>query len=226
MRKAGPGDRGAKRASRGRGGRPRGKPLSPIERAQRRAAALKHGEYAQTALGQALPPCKPATCPNNGTGTCDLKKAVEQSGGGLSACLVALGHDPTRLAYLEALRTGDLQGLQELTATSLAAQALLGHTELAKLLAEGLVIDLPLIGRTEDGGTEIIGHRPAENPRAANAFRLLHQIGHTAADQVLTPKSRGEKTRDEGIGRAGHAAWVHQMRNHLLAPDDDGDPDV
>jgi hypothetical protein len=222
MRKGG----GKKLTGRGprRGGRPRGKPLSPVERAQRRAAALKHGEYAQTALGQALPPCKPATCLNGGTGTCDLKKAVEQSGGGLSACLVSLGHETTLHAYLEALRTGGLQGLQELTAASLAGQAILGHAELAKLLTEGLVIDQPIVGRTEDGGTAVLGHRPAENPRAANTFRLLQQLGHTAADQVLTPKSRGEKNRDEGLGRAGHAAWVAQMRTNLLTPGED-DPD-
>jgi hypothetical protein len=68
----------------GKGGRPKGKPLSPKERAQRRAAAVKTGEYATTALGQALPPCKPAGCPNNGTGTCDVKTAVESRGAGLS----------------------------------------------------------------------------------------------------------------------------------------------
>ena len=37
-----------------KGGRPKGKPLSAKERAQRRAAAVKTGEYASTALGQAL----------------------------------------------------------------------------------------------------------------------------------------------------------------------------
>jgi|GEM_PF-1244254 len=207
---------------RSRGGRPRG-PCSAKELAQRRAAPVKTGEHAQTALGQALPPCKPRTCPNDGTGTCDVKKAVEARGGALSACLVALGGGRELDAYLNALRTGDVKGLEELTATSLAAQAVLGQSELAILLGEGFVTEQPLVGRTEDGGTEIIGYRPVENPRAANTLRLLQQIGHTAADQVLTPKSRGEKRRDEGLGRAGQAAWVAQMRHQLAASEEETD---
>src|SRR5215217_8358306 len=81
----------SQREHNGKGGRPKGKPLSAKERAQRRAAAVKTGEYATTALAQALPPCKPAVCPNGGTGTCDVKRAVEAQGGGLSACLASLG---------------------------------------------------------------------------------------------------------------------------------------
>ena len=59
-------------------GRPKGKPMSAKERAQRRAAAVKTGQYATTALGQALPPCKPAVCPNDSKGTCEVKQAVER----------------------------------------------------------------------------------------------------------------------------------------------------
>jgi hypothetical protein len=29
---------------------------------------MKTGEHSNTALGQALPPCKPVVCPNEGTG--------------------------------------------------------------------------------------------------------------------------------------------------------------
>ena len=56
------------------GGRPKGKPLSAKERAQRRAAAVKTGEHATTALGQALPPRKPAIYPNEGTGSPSRKR--------------------------------------------------------------------------------------------------------------------------------------------------------
>jgi hypothetical protein len=63
-----------------------------------------------TALGKALPRCKPAVCPNDGTGTCDVKRAVEARGGGLSACLVSLGHHEVMQAYLAAIQTGDLAG--------------------------------------------------------------------------------------------------------------------
>ena len=203
------------REPRGKGGRPKGKPLSAKERAQRRAAAVKTGEYATTALGQALPPCKPAVCPNKGTGTCDVKRAVESRGGGLSACLVSLGHHDVMQAYLAAIQTGDLKGLAELAATSMAGQLALAHGELSALMHEGLVVQVPIVGRNAEGDLEVVAERPVENPRAANTFQLLRQLGHTAADQAITPRSSGERESDQGLGLAGSAAWVSQMRKGL-----------
>ncbi len=204
-------------------GRPKGKPLSAKERAQRRAAAVKTGQYATTALGQALPPCKPAVCPNDGKGTCEVKQAVESRGGGLSACLVSLGHQDVMQAYLDAIRTGDLDGLAELAATSMAGQLALAQGELANLLQEGLVVNVPVVGRNADGDLEVIAERPTENPRAANTFQLLRQLGHTATDQAVTPKSSGERERDQGLGLAGRAAWVNQMRKGLAGAGEDSD---
>jgi hypothetical protein len=207
----------------GKGGRPKGKPLSAKERAQRRAAAVKTGEYATTALGQALPPCKPAVCPNDRKGTCDVKRAVESRGAGLSACLVSLGHHDIMEKYLTALQTGDINGLAELAATSMAGQLALAHGELAALMNEGLVVQVPIVGRNAEGELEVVAERPVENPRAANTFQLLRQLGHTAADQAITPKSSGERDRDKGLGLAGRAAWVNQMRRGLAGESEDGD---
>src|SRR6185436_4005097 len=137
--------RRSQREQKGQPGRPKGKPLSAKERAQRRAAAVKTGEHATTALGQALPPCKPAVCPNEGTGTCDVKRAVESRGAGLSACLVSLGHQDTMEKYLAAIERGDLNGLAELAATSLAGQLALAHGELSLLMHEGLVVQVPVV---------------------------------------------------------------------------------
>jgi hypothetical protein len=204
------------REHKGKGGRPKGKPLSAKERAQRRAAAVKTGQYASTALAQALPPCKPAVCPN-GTGTCDVKRAVEAQGGGLSACLVSLGQHDVMQKYLAAIQSGDLSGLAELAATSMAGQLALAHGELAVLMHEGLVVQVPIVGRNADGDLEVVAERPVENPRAANTFQLLRQLGHTAADQAITPKASGERERDHGLGLAGRAAWVSQMRRGLAA---------
>ncbi len=209
--------RRSQREHKGKGGRPKGKPLSAKERAQRRAAAVKTGEYATTALAQALPPCKPAVCPNGGTGTCDVKRAVEAQGGGLSACLVSLGQHEVMAKYLAAIQTGDLSGLAELAATSMAGQLALAHGELAVLMQEGLVAHVPVVARNADGDLEVVAERPIENPRAANTFQLLRQLGHTAADQAITPKSNGERERDHGLGLAGRAAWVQQMRRGLAA---------
>jgi hypothetical protein len=200
----------------GKGGRPKGKPLSAKERAQRRAAAVKTGEYATTALAQALPPCKPAVCPN-GTGTCDVKRAVEAQGGGLSACLASLGQHEVMQKFLAAIQSGDLSGIAELAATSMAGQLTLAHGELAVLMQEGLVVQVPIVGRNADGDLEVVAERPVENPRAANTFQLLRQLGHTAADQAITPKASGERERDHGLGLAGRAAWVSQMRRGLAA---------
>jgi hypothetical protein len=213
------------RNHKGKGGRPKGKPLSAKERAQRRAAAVKTGEYAATALGQALPPCKPAVCPNGGTGTCDVKRAVEARGAGLSACLVSLGHQDVMKAYLAAIQTGDLDGLAELAATSMAGQLALAQGELSVLLQEGLVVNVPVIGRNTEGDLEVVAERPVENPRAANTLALLRQLGHTAADQAITPKSSGERERDRGLGLAGRIAWVNQMRQGLAGAGE-GDADA
>jgi len=207
----------------GKGGRPKGKPLSAKERAQRRAAAVKTGEHATTALGQALPPCKPGVCPNDGTGTCDVKRAVESRGAGLSACLVSLGHQETMEKYLVAIERGDLTGLAELAATSMAGQLALAHGELSTLMHEGLVVQVPIVGRNADGDLEVVAERPVENPRAANTFQLLRQLGHTAADQTITPRSSGERERDQGLGLAGRAAWVSQMRKGLAGEGEDSD---
>jgi hypothetical protein len=203
----------------GKGGRPKGKPLSAKERAQRRAAAVKTGEYATLALAQALPPCKPAVCPNGGTGTCDVKRAVEAQGGGLSACLASLGQHEVMQKYLAAIQSGDLSGIAELAATSLGGQVTLAHGELAVLMQEGLVVQVPIVGRNADGELEVVAERPVENPRAANTFQLLRQLGHTAADQAITPKASGERERDHGLGLAGRAAWVQQMRRGLASGD-------
>ncbi|HET9229061.1 MAG TPA: hypothetical protein VFR31_20455 [Thermoanaerobaculia bacterium] len=207
----------------GRPGRPKGKPLSAKERAQRRAAAVKTGQHATSALAQALPPCKPAVCPNDGKGTCDLKRAVEARGAGLSACLVSLGHQDTMQKYLAAIERGDLNGLAELAATSMAGQLALAQGELATLLHEGLVVQVPVVGRNADGDLEVVAERPIENPRAANTFQLLRQLGHTATDQAITPKSSGERERDQGLGLAGRAAWVSQMRKGLAGEGEDSD---
>jgi hypothetical protein len=214
------------RTRKGKGGRPKGKPLSAIERAQRRAAAVKTGEYATTALAQALPPCKPSVCPNGGTGTCDVKKAVEARGAGLSACLVSLGHQDVMQAYLTAIQTGDLDGLAELAATSMAGQLALAQSQLSVLLQEGLVVQVPIVGRDAEGNLEVVAERPVENPRAANTLALLRQLGHTAADQAITPKSSGERERDRGLGLAGRIAWVSQMRKGLAGAGEGEDGDA
>jgi hypothetical protein len=193
-------------------GRPKGKPLSEKERAQRRAAPLKHGEYAATALAQALPPCKPAACPANYP--CEVKQTIEARGGGLSSCLLALGEETTVHHFLDAILRGDTAGIAELAARSLAAKSRLEQDGLAILLENGLTVEEPIVGKGPDG-PEILGSRKKEHPAAAITLRLGEHLGRTAGDQVVTPKARGEKARDEGLSRMGHAAWIRGMQTSL-----------
>lgn len=208
-------------------GRPKGKPLSEKERAQRRAAPLKHGEYAATALAQALPPCKPAACPLETTAKgdgypCEIKETVEARGGGLSSCLMALGEQATIRKFVDAITRGDTAGVAELAAVSLAAKSRLEQDGLTALLKDGLTVEEPIIGKGEDG-PEIIGSRLRENPAAALVLKLGEHLGRTASDQVVTPKARGEKARDEGLGQLGHAAWIRGMQAGLARGSQEGD---
>ena len=218
----------AKRKPTGRKpGRPKGKPLSEKERAQRRAAPLKHGEFAATALAQALPPCKPAACPleqpaapEGGAGyPCQVKQTIEARGGGLSSCLMALGEEGTIRKFVDAITRGDTAGVAELAAVSLAAKSRLEQDGLVTLLNDGLTVEEPIVGKGENG-PEIIGTRTRENPAAALVLKLGEHLGRTADAQVITSKSRGEKARDEGLGQLGHAAWIRNMQAGLAAGGD------
>ncbi len=210
-------------------GRPKGKPLTEAERAQRRTAALKTGQYAESALSQALPACAPRNClidqegdandddeAGAGWRKCELKKAIEAKGGGLANCLVTLGRDDVRRKFLDAIRDGDLKGLQELASVALAAGYVVVENELDTLARFGLTDEEPIVGK-RDGEPEIIGYRLVERPGAALALKLMEHLGFTASQQVITPKARGEKAANEGLGRIGHAAWMQSMRRGLAS---------
>lgn len=183
----------------GKGGkRPRRKyTLSPAALAQRRAAAWKTGEHATTALRQAVPPCSRKHCPMSGDDlhNCSVKRQVEASGSALDVCPVRLVADPvTRDRYLTAIRDGKVEGLAELTATTLAGMAHLATSELAKIQDEGLAIPFTVYG---PDGSPMDGVKP--NPRATPTLQLLDMLGMTASQQAITPKSQGERKRDEGL---------------------------
>lgn len=196
-------------------GRPKGKPLSPAERAQRRNAPRRHGLYATTAAGQTLPPCKRKACPaeasdRGGFDRCEVRRAVQSRGGALEGCIVALVADSAVLAaYTKALTTGDLAELGQLEAHTLAKLATLRDQELDKIHDEGgLAIDQSVF----DGEGEETGSRKVENPRAKPFLALNQQVGSTAKDNAITPSSRAEKGLNEGLTDAARRAWVDKMR--------------
>lgn len=195
-------------------GRPKGKPLSKAERAQRRSAAVKHGQYAETTIAQSLPPCKPSTCE---VYPCEIKQEAQTRGGDLSQCPISLADGDLIERFRAAIVEGDTKGLAELSAASLAGMADLERAELARLRSEGLVIDVEFpVGREEDGSPIIIT-RPVENPRADKLLKISTMLGHTADQQMITPKSRGEKAMATGIEQLGRAAWLRAKREEIGA---------
>lgn len=141
-----------------------------------------------------------------------MKEAVEKRGGGLAACLMRLGEAESVEGFRKAILKGDTSALSQLAALSLAGYSRLEQDEIEKLLLEGLTTERPIIiGRDADGLPEM-GSMPIENPRAAPLLKISELLGRTASQQVITPKARGEKAADEGIGKAGHAAFINAMR--------------
>lgn len=172
--------------------------MSPKALAQRRAAAWKHGERAATALSQAMPPCKRSICPMNEPDekhNCAVKRQVEAAGGAVDRCPVQIAVNPElRARFVEAIRKGEYEGLAEFTGTLLAGMGELSAQELGRVMDEGLAIDFSTFGPDGEVAT---GKKT--NPRAEPLIKLLEMVGATATQQAITPKSRGEQKRDQGL---------------------------
>lgn len=168
--------------------------------ARSRGAAWKHGQYAATALTQSVPPCKKSLCPltdENERGCCAIKRNMDQQGKVLEACPLQLTVNPeTRKAFVEAMGSGDLAGMQELVATLFAGLMNLSQDEMAKVLRDGLAIDFDIYNKDGD----VVGSGKKVNPAIDPLLKILDSLGVTAAQQAITPKSAGEKKRDDGIG--------------------------
>lgn len=194
-------------------GRPKGKPLSPAERAQRRVAAIRHGRYATSVLRQAVPACKRSSCPQSFP--CDVRRRVVEAGGGLEICVVTLmTDDDVRQRYLDALRDGDTDGLQELAAGVFASLHGLHGKTLQQLRDEGLATVRPQPTKTGD-----VLEVPMTHPAAFPFLELNKQLGFTGDQQALTPKSRGETKR--AVSEADHLAWMRRMHDKTSPGDDE-----
>ena len=163
-------------------------------------------------MRQTLPACNRRQCPladAAGHGfPCVMKETVEANGGAIESCpMPFVANAEVRERYLVALRTGELGGLDEMAAASLAAQTGLAGSELKKLFDEGLSIKEDIYG--PDGA--LVGHVQRKNPRAEPTLKLLEMIGHTAKQQGVTRESQGERKRDDSIsGFLGSLAELHK----------------
>lgn len=191
-------------------GRPKGKPLSEKEIAQRRAAAWKTGKHAESSLGPMVP-CKRSVCPLGEEGyPCDLKTKADAAGGITERCAPAGMVDPAvHAAYKRALENQDPSELAPLQALFLSSMSGLASSQLKALMEEGgFAIDQEFV--TKDGD---ILNRLEENPRGKNTLKLLEMLGATADQQQLTPKSKKEGDRDEGA--ANLFAFLGRSRKAL-----------
>lgn len=119
--------------------------------------------------------------------------------------MVALmADDHIRETLLAALRKGDTEGLEELTAGSMAGLFRLHGRTLDELNADGFAVSRP--GRDGGGGCT---EAPTTHPSAFPFLELNKQLGLTADQQALTPKSRGETRRN--TTEADHMEWMRRM---------------
>lgn len=176
--------------------------MSEKARAQRRGAARKHGLHATTPARQLLPSCNQRQCPlertdgDNGY-PCSMKEAADKNGTVIESCPLPLVVDPDlKRRFAEAIQNGEYEGVGEIAAMSLAAQAEILGNELGKLKSEGFAIEVPVF----DTDGNHVGDIARKNPRTDPTLKLLEQLGHTAKQQAITPESQGEKKRNEGIG--------------------------
>jgi hypothetical protein len=202
--------KGKSSAAAGGGKKKRAYTMSAEARAQRRAAGRKHGRRAATPERQLLPACKRSQCPlGEDAYPCTMKTTATEQGKPIESCPLPLVVDADlKRRYLAAIG-GDGEQLVELAAVGLAAQATLMGQEMAKLQSEGFVIEQPAF--VDNDGD--VHHKRVVNPRAAPVFQTLENLGHTAAQQAITPKSAGEKKRDEGA--AGMLTALEQLGNKL-----------
>jgi hypothetical protein len=128
-------------------------------------------------------------------GNCSIKRAMNDSARALEVCPAALvTNEDKRRALRAAIDGGDPSQIADLVSNLLAGMHQLAEGELASLLQEGLRIETAGLG--PDGDVFSI---PKVNPRAEPTLKLLDMLGASAAQQAITPKSQGERKRDEGI---------------------------
>lgn len=130
-------------------------------------------------------------------GKCSMKRALEADGHIVDRCAVRLAVDPEiRQKVVAAIQKGESDGMAELTGTLLAGMHMLSAQELGHLLQEGLSVSYEVA--SPDGKDFLTMTKT--NPRAEPTLKLLDMVGATAAQQSITPKSKGEQKRDEGMG--------------------------
>src|SRR5262249_4537937 len=118
-------------------------------------------------------------------------------------------------AYTEAVETGDVSGVSMLAARGLAESELHRRALSNRIAADGPIVGEAVIG----AGGEQIGVRLKAHPGIEPMIGLSQQLGHTATEMRITPKSRGEGAKDEAITKALHRdAILRGLDKNLMPP--------
>jgi hypothetical protein len=96
--------------------------------------------------------------------------------------------------FADHLLDGDSSGTDMHAVMSLATTELV-RRKAAEELGDGVTIEEAVYSK--DGS--IIGHRTVAHPAAKIMLEAASHLGQTAADRLLTPKSRGEGERDQAL---------------------------
>ena len=105
-------------------------------------------------------------------------------------------------AYAAHFVDGETEATTVLAIGAMTSTEIIRRRAARSLAKDGLHLKEPVFGTDKDGQPEIIGERIAPNPAAKIFFEANTQLGFTATDHRLTPKSRGEGDRDDAIRRA------------------------
>lgn len=98
-------------------------------------------------------------------------------------------------AYKSAVENGDVSELDPISVRALVESEVLRRRLVDEVGSRGVVVEEDLFGA--DG--RVVGSRLKAHPALEPIGRLSEQLGHTAADTMLTRKSRGEGARDLAI---------------------------
>lgn len=103
-------------------------------------------------------------------------------------------------AFAGHILDGDSSGTDMLAVSGLAATELLRRRAADDIAEHGALIREDLFSKPDrEGEREVIGSRFVANPAAKIMLDAAAQLGHTAADRLLTPKSRGEGEKDAAM---------------------------
>jgi hypothetical protein len=141
----------------------------------------------------------------------------------LDQALPGMGAAFVLQAYRKAELEGDFSDVEKIAAQAMAENEVIRRQAVNDVLERGVLFDEPLI----NGKGEAIGTRLRAHPLLDRLQRLDEQLGHTADQQQITPKSGGGKKVNAALAfRLSRDAALRALdpdRRRLPPPETPGD---